>query len=484
MKKSTLSDKDKKEKKAGSRIAFQGGSYSLAVTAIVLAVLVVLNILVSALPTTVTKYDISSSKLYSITSNTKAVVNALDKDVTIYWIVQAGEEDDIIENLLGKYESTSGHIDVVKKNPDIYPTFAEKYTTDSVLNNSLVVECGDRSRYISYSDIYVSEINMSTYSYETSFDGEGAITSAIDYVVNEEQPKIYVLEGHGEEELPDSFSEQIEKENMETDSLSLINTDAIPDDADCILIYAPESDISSEEKDMLADYAKAGGKMLVFAGPTEDGTPENLYSLLNDYGVEAAEGIVVDVDREHYAFQAPYILLPDMESSEITDPLIEKKYHAIIPLAQGMTVADSEAGTVTKLLTTSDLSYSKTDGYNLTTYEKEDDDIDGPFALAVSVDCGNDGQIIWFSSSYFLEDTYNSYSAGANLDLGMNALSSMLGESKAVAIRSKSLSYNYLTISDSTASVLKTMMIGVFPVVYLGIGIGVILKRRKQNEAV
>ena len=46
----------------------------------------------------------------------------------------------------------------------------------------------------------------------TSFDGEGAITSAIDYVVNEEQPKIYLLEGHGERELPASFKEQIEKE--------------------------------------------------------------------------------------------------------------------------------------------------------------------------------------------------------------------------------------------------------------------------------
>ena len=34
-----------------------------------------------------TKYDISSTKLYSVTSNTKVVVNALEQDVTIYWIV-------------------------------------------------------------------------------------------------------------------------------------------------------------------------------------------------------------------------------------------------------------------------------------------------------------------------------------------------------------------------------------------------------------
>ena len=138
---------------AGNRIALQGGSYSLIITAVVLAILIAVNVLVSVLPTTLTKYDISASKLYSITSNTKVVVNALEEDVTIYWIVQSGEEDAVIENLLSKYESLSDHISVVKRNPDVYPTFAEQYTDETVQNNSLVVECGDRSRFIGYNDI-------------------------------------------------------------------------------------------------------------------------------------------------------------------------------------------------------------------------------------------------------------------------------------------------------------------------------------------
>ena len=47
------------------------------------------------------------------------------------------------------------------------------------------------------------------------------------------------------------------------------------------------------------------------------------------------------------------------------------------------------------------------------------------------------------------------YSSGANGDMAMNALSSLVGESEAMAIRSKSLNYNYLTISASTSSLLK-----------------------------
>ena len=482
MKKPTLLSKSHGTGK--KTLAFQGGSYSLMLTAVVLALLIVVNILVSVLPTPLTKYDISSAKLYSITSNTKAVVNALQEDVTIYWIVQADQEDQVIENLLGKYESLSDHIQVVKRNPDVYPTFAQQYTDEDVANNSLVVECGDRSRYIGYDDIYLTETNMYSYSYNTSFDGEGAITSAIDYVVNGQLPQIYLLEGHGESELPSTFSQQLERENMEVHSLSLLNVDTIPEDADCLMIYAPASDISSEEADMLRDYVKEGGKLMVMAGPVEDGTLENLYSLLSDYGVTPVDGIVVEGDREHYAFQAPFALMPDMAETDLTSSLIEERYFPILPLAQGLDTSNATSQ-VTELLTTSESSFSKLSGYDMATYEKEDGDIDGPFTVALSVEETGGGEIIWFSSSAFLDDMYNAYSSGANVNLATNGLSSLVGESEAMAIRSKSLNYNYLIISESTSSLLKVAMVGVFPLAYLGIGIYVVLRRRRmQNEAV
>ena len=468
-----------------NRQSTRGGSYSLAMTAVVLAIVVVVNIFASVLPTTLTKFDISSSKLYSITSNTKVVVNALQQDVTIYWIVQSGAEDQVIENLLGKYESLSDHIKVVKKNPDVYPTFAEQYTDDYVQNNSLVVECGDKYRYIGLEDIYIGEINMYSGTYDAdSFDGEGALTSAIDYVTSEEYPQVYLLEGHGEAELPADFAEQIEKENMETQTLSLLTVDEVPEEADCIIIYAPQSDISVEEKEMLADYVADGGKLFVSAGPVEDGILENLYSLLGDYGVTANEGIVVDSDQNHYAFGAPLVLIPDMASSSVTDSLIEENYYTIMPVALGLTNEGySSKGTVTDLLTTSYMSFSKAAGYDLATYDYEEGDIEGPFSVAVSVEDNSGGKIYWFTSDQFLEAQYNSFSSGSNMDLAMNALSDLIGESEAMAIRSKSLNYNYLTITDATSSLLKVLMIGVFPLAYLGAGICVILSRKKvQNE--
>lgn len=467
------------------RMAFQGGSYALIISAVVLAILVVVNILVAALPATWTKLDISSSQLYSVTSNTKVVVNNLSEDVTIYWIVQADQEDDILSNLLAKYDSLSDHITVVKRNPDVYPTFAEQYTDETVTNNSLVVECGDRYRYIPYSDIYLTETDL-YYGYSTvsAFDGEGAITSAIDYVVSDELPQVYQLEGHGEAELPSSFADQLEKDNYELQTLSLLNIDEIPEDASCLLIYGPESDISEDEAEMLRDYVAGGGKLLVLAGTTENELP-NLQSLLDGYGVTVEPGIVIEGDRSHYV-SAPVYLMPDLQSHAVTDPLLEEHYFPILAVSQGMTVtANTSGATVTELLTTSDQAFSKVAGLEIETYEKEDGDIDGPFALAVSIEDASGGQLIWFGSSSFLDDVYNAYSSGANVNLVMNALSNLVGEREALSIRSKSLHYNYLTISDSTASLLKVLMIGVFPLVYLGIGIGVVVRRRKrQHEAV
>ena len=478
-----------KEYLAGNKAALhtrsaRAGGYSFVLSLIVLAILVAVNVLAQALPTKWTQFDISAAQLYSLTSDTKAVVTNLQQDVTIYWITQAGEEDLVVEKLLQRYSELSSHITVVKKNPDIYPTFAQQYTSDTVYNNSLVVECGEKYRYIGYEDIYQYDA-MSYYttgSASSSFDGEGAVTSAISYVVSEELPQIYLLTGHGEAELSETFAAELERSNMETAELSLLNVDEIPQDCDAILINAPTSDISQEEQAMLQEYLQGGGRLLVLSGPQQETELTNLYAILEGYGVSAAQGIVVDTDREHYALSAPYILMPELGSSDITAPLEESGHHVIVPIAQGLTTSEEAAGaTVTPLLETSSDAFSKISGYGMTTYEEEDGDIGGPFALAVSVeDASAGGKLVWAASDYLLDDLYNSYSSGANLDFAMNSLSWMMGQQDAISIRSKSLDYNYLTISAGAATALKVFMIGVVPLAYLLVGVDEVLRRRKM----
>lgn len=461
------------------------GGYSFVLSLVVLAILIAVNVLASKLPTSWTQFDISAAQLYSLTSDTKVVVTNLQQDVTIYWISQAGKEDTVIQKLLDRYAELSDHITVVEKDPDVYPTFAQQYTEETVTNNSLVVESGDKSRYIGYDNIYQVDTGSyyTTGSVSQSFDGEGQITSAIDYVVSTDLPQVYLLSGHGEAEPSQTLSDELQRSNYETVSdFSLLNVDAIPEDCDVLLINAPTSDISDEELTMLQDYITNGGKVVVLSGPQEDADLPNLQTLLTNYGVTFTDGVVVDTNRDYYAFTAPYVLMPEIQSSDITDPLKDGDYHVIVPIAQGLTVGETTNGaTVTSLLQTSMDSFSKAAGYAMTTYDKEEGDVDGPFTLAVSVeDSAAGGRLLWVASDYLLDDMYNSYSSGANLDFLMNGLTWMIGDTDAVSIRSKSLDYNYLTISSSSAAWLKICMIGIIPVGFLLLGVDEVLRRRKK----
>ena len=460
------------------------GGYSFVLSLVVLAILVAVNVLAEKLPSSWTQFDISAAQLYSLTADTKAVVTNLDQDVTIYWISQAGQEDTVIEKLLDRYEELSDHITVLKRDPDVYPTFAQQYTDETVTNNSLVVESGERNRYIGYDDIYQYDTGnyYSTGSVSQVFDGEGQITSAINYVVRTDLPQVYLLSGHGEAELSQSFTDALTRANYETVAdFSLLNVDAVPEDCDALLINAPTSDISGEELAMLQSYVQGGGRLLVFSGPQRDTDLPNLNALLADYGVTVTDGVVVDPNRDYYAFTAPYVLMPEIQQSDITQPLLDGSYNIIVPIAQGLTVGDTTAGAVTPLLQTSADSFSKAAGYAMSTYEKEDGDIDGPFTLAVSIeDSAAGGRVLWVASDYLLDEQYNAFSAGANLDFVMNGLSWMIGETDAVSIRSKSLDYNYLTISASSATWLKICMIGIIPVCFLLLGVDEVLRRRKM----
>ena len=466
--------------------SFRAGGYSVAATVIVVAIAVAVNIFAAALPSSVTKLDLSANQLFTVSEQTKSLVSGLEEDITIYWIVRSGYEESYIETLLDQYEGLSDKIKVVKKDPDVYPTFAQKYTS-SVSDNSLVIECGERYRYVDYNDIFVFDYESYYYGGEETwnFCGESEVTSAIDYCLNEELPKVYRLTGHGEASIPSTFTTAVEKENIQMEEISLLTQESVPEDADCLLIYAPQKDISAAEKEKIETYLSNGGNMVLITDPPQDGALTNLEALMARYGVTACEGIVVESDQDYYVWGTPYYLLPDLNSHAITSPLISEGYYVLLPVAQGLTVTDTgnDLIYVSELLTTSRSSYAKAAGYRLATYEKEDGDTDGPFALAVAIQEMLDDDIysnvIWVTSSSLLDEQTNAMVSGGNQDFFLNILNYLCepGESN-ITIHAKSLTSEYLTMESSTASILVVWMLAVIPIAYLGIGI-IIWYRRK-----
>ena len=465
------------------------GSYSFIVTAIVLAILITVNVALSFLPDSYTQADLTANHLYSISSETKVMLSSLEEDITIYWVVVAGEEDVYIEKLLQNYEDYSSKVKVEKKDPDLNPDFTGAYTDETVYSNSIIVESGDKYRYISYEDMYeTTSSDMYSMYYGTSdteFAGEKQITSAISYCTAEDTPVVHVLEGHGETALSDSFTQALETDNLATESLSLLSGDAVPDDVECILINAPASDISEEERDMLTEFLDSGGRVLIMSGTVTDEELPNLNAVAEHYGISVMEGVVIEANTDYYVYGSQALLMPELGSSEITDSLAEDNYNLIVPVSKALDISEaSEDVTVTELLSSSSDSYIKEEGYEIESYEKEDGDAEGPLTLAalVTKDVSDDEQmqLVWIASSLMLEDAYNQYSSDANEDFVLNALEMMCEKEDSIDIHNKSLSGEYLTVSTSDASFIKVMTIGVIPAFYLIFGIIDVVRRKRR----
>ena len=463
------------------------GSYSFFLTVVVLAILVTVNIALSFLPDSYVQEDLTANQLYSISSQSKVMLSSLEEDITIYWVVASGEEDEYVEKLLHNYEDYSSRVTVEKKDPDLNPDFTNNYTDETIYNNSVIVECGDKYRYISYQDMYETS-SMSYYSMYSSADefaGESLITSAISYCTTEELPVIHILEGHGEAELTESFQEALERDNLETETLSLLNSETVPEEVSCILVNAPSTDISETERDMLLDFMERGGRVLIISGTAEEEQLPNLKSVMENYGISVLEGVVVEENTDNYVYGNPVLLMPEMNSSDITDPLIEDNYQVVVPVSKALDVSEaSEDVTVTSLLESSEESFLKDEGYDIETYEQEDGDIQGPLTLAalVTKDLEDDQQmqLVWIASSMMLEEAYNSYSSDANEDFILNVLEMMCEKDDSISVRSKSLTNEYLTISTADSSMIKVATMGVIPGIYLITGIVVAVRRRKR----
>lgn len=462
------------------------GGYSVVATAIVLAIIIAANLLIGALPATHTQLDITANQFYSISDQTTKLLKNLSQDVTIYWICQSGVEDATLETLLDRYTSATARLKLEKVDPDLNPTFVQKYSDISISNNSLIVIGSDRYRYVDNADIYLEEMDYNTYEYVYTFDGENVITSAIDYVTNPDLPKLYLLTGHQEITLEDAFLRSLELENFETATLNLSSLDSVPQDADTILICAPATDLTEKESSMIGAFLADGGDLMLLSSPSETEAFPNLYGLLQGYGVSTVPGIIFEGNANNSYYGYPHYLVPNMNSHSITQPLMDGNYGILIPEAHGLTISQQlpENTTVTSLLDTSDAAYSKLGSWPLETSEKEDGDIDGPFSIAVAiqqkVSQTESANILWISSINLLSGDVNSVISGGNLNLFMNCINWVSEHTDRLSIRPKNQDVQYLTINSASASTMTLLVVGIIPLCFLGIGIYLFIRRKQK----
>ncbi|MCD7776003.1 MAG: GldG family protein, partial [Firmicutes bacterium] len=267
----------KKYKKVSRRL----GGYSTAMIVIVIVAAVVINLIVAQIPTKYTNLSTSTTDYYSISDTTLEILDELETDLTIYYVSTVTSRNTQLYNFVTQYADLSSHITVEMLDPEANPTILETYEIE--YENSVLVSSDLRTEMISYVDFYYSESEQEQFeAYATyyaaygisditemsysSFYGDSALTSAVNYVTVENIPTVYVLSGHGEDDVPTMFSSAVESVSIEWGTLSNIVDSGIPDDASMIIINDPSVDLAEGELSALEAYIDGGGKILLVTG--------------------------------------------------------------------------------------------------------------------------------------------------------------------------------------------------------------------------
>ncbi len=90
----------KKSSQPVNKGAFRSGIWSAAITVAVIVLAILVNLVVRAVPTKYTEFDLSEAGLYTLSDSSKEIARDLTQDVTIYYLCETGSEDTIISKLL------------------------------------------------------------------------------------------------------------------------------------------------------------------------------------------------------------------------------------------------------------------------------------------------------------------------------------------------------------------------------------------------
>ena len=380
------------------------GTRMAVVTAIILAVLILLNVGIGLIPRSLTNFVADSSDAFAISAKSKSFFKQLDQDVTIYYVNDPDMTYDFeyaakFRVMLDRYARLSDHVKVLYV--DVSDSeFISKYSNYELIGSSLIIASTDRYDVITYdelfqyyfpadnklvsyndlvtlyegwvsvadqyaqmygqdaaiayansaikqyygiSDFYNAYLDL-TNGYNRYWYADAMITAASDYVTTEAIPTTYILAGHGEAELSENFTKMyLDDLSIRYFSINLDNAGSIPENAVTLVLNDPKTDITAKEKQLLADFIAGGGSLILNTTPGAAHLT-NLMALLDTYGLGATDAIVLDDSLSYNKYLSGET---ETETESSTEATTEEATEAD-PAAQAEEEATTEATTETE----------------------------------------------------------------------------------------------------------------------------------------
>ncbi len=450
----------KNREKALSKRTLKYGSNVTVQVIVVLAIVAMLAFLTTRRHV---RFDWTASHLYSLSDQTKKVLDNLKKDVEIIAFFKTSEQNRA-KDLLDEYNYRSSHLTYKFVDPDERPELAKQYGIRKY--GTLIIQCGAKKEK-------VEKLN------------ESDITNAIIKVTRDKEKVIYFLTGHGERSITDASAEgykdaaeAIKKENYLVRELNLARRKSIPDSCTVLAIVGPKSSFLPGELDTIKAWVDNGGKLLLMVDPEH---PADIADFAAKYHVKIGNDMVIDVSGVGQLFGAgpgmPLVTQYDHNNPITKDFNIMTFY----PLACSVTPMSDKGGyQITELLKTSGNSWADVDYSTGKVKFDPDKDLKGPVSIGVVVQKNNGKKktvLVIFGDSDFAKNGY--FRNEGNSNLFLNTVNYLAEEEDLISIRPKQIDDRRLTMTQADVKSLFYLVVIAIPLLVIILGTVIYIRRNR-----
>ena len=432
------------------------------------------------------RWDLTANRQYSLSEQTVKLLQSLESPVK-FTVFDQEARFERFRPRLTEYDYYSDQVEVEYIDPDKRPVPAKEYEIQTY--GTVVVEyMGRRER--------------------VTTEQEQDLTNALIKVMNPQEKRVYFLSGHGEKDPADtertgysSIIEALRRDNYQWEKLVLAQTNAIPENATVLVIAGPKTDLLDAEVELLRGYLARSGKMLIMLDPAENlkstASLPRLSALLNEWGVEATNSVIVDVSGLTSVATVP-VAAPPYPNHVVTDRFnlitMFPMARAIVPAKGAPPERTAQPLVQTTPRAWAEVNLASLEGDGLQP-EPDKGDTTGPVSMAVAVAVptkaddakpaeSKEGEeqrnpetrLAVFGDSDFVANAY--LGIEGNGDLFMNTVNWLAQQESLIAIRPKEAADRRLTMTANHVRGMFWLSIVLVPALVLGTGVYTWWRRR------
>lgn len=433
-------------------------------------------------------FDLTESKLFSISDISKEQLKNLRYDVFIYFFGNEMDEDLSIYGIAEKYSKINNKIKTEVIIPSENQEFCEKYGLTTDVNAIIVRAANDNYKILRMSDFYTTNQIDNSFLDLT----EEKLTNAILDVEVQNRPNVYFLTGHSENTNLEFLKYYIENEiyNIKTLDISA-NENKVPDDCNCLIISSPQTDFTDIDFTAISNYINLGGS-IIWLGNNNTSYFTNIQKILDLYGAKITGDSVYETSYLYNLDGNTNTLLATLVEHTITKDIISSGYVTLFNPSRLEIIDDarlSELGVTANIFLKSsstsvikDLSDSSSPKITDTASSYN---IGGEFIKKISDSTYS--KLVLIADSSFVSDkvsinstNYPGVSIGNNKDIILNSISYLTGRTH-LSIKKSTPIISVLSADDNFKAGLSVIVIYVIPILILLAGLIVWIVRRRKK---